>query len=65
MEISASLYSHVVPKRTLLFYSTSMTGTACGVSVSVQMHLEGSRIMKANNETAFNYFKKSADKVGS
>jgi len=27
------------------------------------MHLEGSRIVKANNETAFNYFKKSADKV--
>ena len=30
----------------------------------VQMHLEGSRIVKANNETAFNYFKRSADKVG-
>jgi len=29
----------------------------------LQMHLEGSRIVKANNETAFNYFKKSADKV--
>jgi len=27
------------------------------------MHLEGSRVVKANNETAFNYFKKSADKV--
>jgi len=32
---------------------------------AVQMHLEGSRIIKANNETAFNYFQKSADKVAS
>jgi len=31
----------------------------------MQMHLEGSRVVKANNETAFNYFKKSADKVNS
>ena len=28
------------------------------------MHLEGSRIVKANNETALSYFRKSADKVG-
>lgn len=35
------------------------------MSLCMQMHLEGSRVVKANNETAFNYFKKSADKVGS
>jgi len=27
------------------------------------MYLEGSPVVKANNETAFNYFKKAADKV--
>jgi len=27
------------------------------------MHLEGSRLVKADNDTAFSYFKKSADKV--
>lgn len=63
MEITAILQTHVVQKRALLFYLTRMTNTACGVLLSVQMHLEGSRIMQANNETAFNYFKKSSDKV--
>ena len=29
------------------------------------MHLEGGHIVKANNETALNYFTKSADKVAS
>jgi hypothetical protein len=29
------------------------------------MYLEGSSVVKANNETAFNYFKKAADKVTS
>ena len=40
-----------------------MTDISC--VLCVQMHLEGGRIVKANNETALNYFKKSADKVGS
>jgi hypothetical protein len=30
---------------------------------TVQMYLEGSPVVKANNETALNYFKKAADKV--
>ena len=30
---------------------------------SVQMYLEGSKVVKANNQTAFSYFKKAADKV--
>ena len=28
-----------------------------------QMYLEGSAVVKANNETAFSFFKKAADKV--
>ena len=35
------------------------------LKLHVQMHLEGSRVVKANNETALSYFRKSADKVGS